>query len=94
MKLSIDQVEHVAFLARLTLSEEEKEKYRSQLGTILEYAGIMDKVETEGVPPTYHVLPLCNVTRPDQPEKDFSREEAFVNAPSHDQSYFKVPRII
>ncbi len=94
MKLSREQVEHVSLLARLALSEEEKEKFRSQLSAILEYAEIINRVDTSEVAPTYHVLPLRNVTRPDEVGTTLDLEDVFKNAPDREGSYFKVPRII
>ncbi|HAA90717.1 MAG: Aspartyl/glutamyl-tRNA(Asn/Gln) amidotransferase subunit C [Thermoanaerobacterales bacterium 50_218] len=94
MKLSRELVEHVSLLARLALSEDEKEKFRSQLSAILDYAEIINRVDTSEVEPTYHVLPLRNVTRPDEVGKTLSLEDALKNAPDRDGNYFRVPRII
>ncbi|WP_066637116.1 Asp-tRNA(Asn)/Glu-tRNA(Gln) amidotransferase subunit GatC [Desulfolucanica intricata] len=87
-------VEHVALLARLKLSEEEKEKYTEQLNAILEYAQKLEKLDTAGVPPTAHVLPLQNIYREDQVGDHLSNEKAIANAPSDEGGYFKVPKII
>lgn len=94
MKLSREEVEHVALLARLALSEEEKERFRTQLSSILEYVEIISRLETAQIEPIYHVLPLQNVFRPDGIKKPFSRKEVLQNAPEQDDGYFKVPRII
>jgi len=94
VKLSRELVEHVSLLARLALSEDEKEKFRSQLSAILDYAEIINRVDTSEVEPTYHVLPLRNVTRPDEVGKTLSLEDALKNAPDRDGNYFRVPRII
>ncbi len=94
MKLSKKEVEHVAMLARLALSEEEKERFRAQLSSILDYAERIDRLDTTKVNPTYHVLPLQNVSRSDQRGTTLSHDEVFQNAPDQDGSYFKVPRIL
>lgn len=94
MKLSMKEVEHVALLARLALSEEEKERFRAQLSSILEYADRINQLDTTRVEPTYHVLPLQNVSRPDQRGTTLKPGEAFLNAPDRDGNYFKVPRIL
>lgn len=87
-------VEHVALLARLELSEEEKEIYTEQLGKILEYAGILQELDTTDIPPTAHVLPLQNVFREDRVTEHLSPDEVLGNAPDREANYFKVPRII
>ena len=66
--ISIKDVEHVAKLARLELTEEEKEKFTKQLGAILEYAQQMNEIDTTGVEPMAHAIPVVNVMREDVPE--------------------------
>jgi len=92
--LTKEQVEHVALLARLELSDEEKEKYATQLSAILEYAEALNKVDTENVPPTAHVLPLKNVFREDRVCDHLANEKALANAPDREGNYFRVPRIL
>lgn len=92
--LTKKQVEHVALLARLELSEEEKEKYASQLSAILEYAEALNKLDTENVPPTSHVLPIKNVFREDSVSSHLPNEKATANAPAKEGNYFKVPKIM
>jgi len=94
MKLSREEVEHVALLARLDLKEEEKERFRAQLSSILEYAEMLNRLDTNNVDPTYHVLPLQNVSRPDEARESLLREEVLRNAPERVAGYFKVPRIL
>jgi aspartyl-tRNA(Asn)/glutamyl-tRNA(Gln) amidotransferase subunit C len=94
VKLSIKEVEHVALLARLAMSEEEKEQFRAQLSSILEYADRINQLDTTAALPTYHVLPLQNVSRPDQRGATLTQEEVLQNAPDRDGSFFKVPRIL
>lgn len=92
--LTKNQVEHVALLARLELSEEEKDKYATQLSAILEYAEALNKLDTENVPPTAHVLPLKNVFREDRVGEHVANEKATANAPAKEGNYFKVPKIV
>jgi aspartyl-tRNA(Asn)/glutamyl-tRNA(Gln) amidotransferase subunit C len=94
MTLSKKDVEHVAILARLGLSEEEKEVFTKQLGNILAYAETINKLKTEGVPPTSHSMPMKNVFREDKviPCKDV--EAIIDNAPDKENHMFKVPRIL
>lgn len=80
MKLSADQVKHVAKLANLPLSEEETEKYGEQLSKILDYIDQLNKADTSGVEPTFNVTGLENVIREDIPGKSLSQEEALKNA--------------
>lgn len=91
--LTKKQVEHVALLARLELNDEEKEKYATQLSAILEYIDALEKLDTENVPPTAHVLPLKNVFREDRVCEHLSNEKALANAPDKEESCFRVPRI-
>ena len=94
MKLSIEEVEHVALLARLALEDEEQEQFRAQLSSILGYADRINQLDTASVAPTYHVLPLQNVFRQDQTRVALDHDEVLQNAPDRSGSYFKVPRIL
>jgi aspartyl-tRNA(Asn)/glutamyl-tRNA(Gln) amidotransferase subunit C len=94
MKLNLNEVEHVAMLARLALSEDEKERFRAQLSSILDYEDRINQVDTSTVEPTYHVLPLQNVFRQDERGTTLPREEVLQNAPDTDGGYFRVPRIL
>ncbi|HEX3015078.1 MAG TPA: Asp-tRNA(Asn)/Glu-tRNA(Gln) amidotransferase subunit GatC [Desulfobacteria bacterium] len=94
MKITKEQVEHVAMLARLELSEDEKELYTGQLDAILAYAAKLEKLDTTDIPPTAHVLPLHNVFREDTVKQSISREAALDNAPDAEDGFFKVPRIV
>ncbi len=87
-------VEYVAWLARLELSEEEKERFTRQLGQVLEHAEKIRSLDTEDVEPTAHAIPLKNVMRPDEVRPCLSQEEALSNAPRTQGGYFVVPRII
>jgi len=94
MAISIEDVEHVAKLARLKLADGEKETFRRQLSDVLEHARVIGEVDTADVPPTSHTLPLVNVFREDEARPSLSAEEATGNAPWAEGGAFKVPRII
>ncbi|AZR72065.1 asparaginyl/glutamyl-tRNA amidotransferase subunit C [Anoxybacter fermentans] len=87
-------VEHVAKLARLKLSDDEIETFTQQLGDILDYVHKLEKIDTENVQPTAHVLPLCNVFREDKVKDSLDREIALSNAPEKEGAYFKTPKIL
>jgi aspartyl-tRNA(Asn)/glutamyl-tRNA(Gln) amidotransferase subunit C len=93
MPVEID-VDHVARLARLALTDEEKERFRRQLGLILEHAEKVREVAAEDVPPTSHPVPRSNVFRPDEVTPSLSHEEALAGAPEEEGGRFKVPRIV
>jgi len=94
MKLTRAEVDHIAELAKLELTEEEKEKFREQLSAILEYAEMLQRLDTEAIPPTATVLPLRNVMRPDEVEPSLPVEDILANAPQAEDSYFKVQAIL
>lgn len=94
MKITREEVEHVARLARLELSEEEKERIRAQLDSILQYMEKLNELDTTDVEPTSHVLPMVNVMREDALRPAISQEEALANAPDRQEAFFRVPRII
>jgi aspartyl-tRNA(Asn)/glutamyl-tRNA(Gln) amidotransferase subunit C len=93
MPVEID-VDHVARLARLALTDEERERFRAQLGLILEHAERVREVAAEDVPATSHAVPQANVFRDDVPRDTLSRDEALAGAPEVEDGRFKVPRII
>jgi len=92
--ISREEVEHVAWLARIELSEEEKHLFTEQFNQILDFFKKIDEVDTEGVPPTYHVLDLLNVYRRDETSSSLAAEEALKNAPKGEKGFFKAPRIV
>ncbi|TDL98301.1 Asp-tRNA(Asn)/Glu-tRNA(Gln) amidotransferase subunit GatC [Macrococcus brunensis] len=89
-----DQVKHVAHLARLAITEEEAAKFSGQLEAILNFANQLEEVDTENVEPTFHVLDLQNVLRPDTAEQSLSQEEVLKNAPVKEDGQFRVPSIL
>ena len=87
-------VEHVAYLGRLELTEEEKDVYTKQLNDILGHLQALERLNTENVQPTAHVLPLKNVYREDWVGQHLAQEEVLANSPDRDDNYFKVPKIV
>ncbi|MEZ0293799.1 MAG: Asp-tRNA(Asn)/Glu-tRNA(Gln) amidotransferase subunit GatC [Solirubrobacteraceae bacterium] len=94
MKITLAEVEHVARLARLALDADEKERMRSQLDAILGYVEQLRRVNTDGVEPTAHVLPLVNVLRDDEVRPSYPVEAMLANAPDAQDGQFRVPRIL
>ncbi len=93
MPVEID-VDHVARLARLHLTDDEKAQLREQLGVILEHAAKVGEVAVEDVAPTSYAIPRSNVLRPDEPTPSLTQDEALANAPEQEGGRFKVPRIV
>lgn len=94
MQITKEEIEHIAVLARLCLSEEEKELFGSQLSSILGYMEKLNELDTKDIEPTSHVLSLNNVMRDDLQAASLPREDALVNAPSHTEKFYRVPKII
>jgi aspartyl-tRNA(Asn)/glutamyl-tRNA(Gln) amidotransferase subunit C len=92
--ISVEHVEHVAQLARLSLSEDETQRFTEQLNAILSYMEQLNEVPTADVEPTAHVLDLVNVFRDDTVHQTLSAAEALANAPESTHHYFAVPRIV
>lgn len=92
--ISKKDVDHVALLGRLELTEQERDMYTKQLNDILEHFQSLERLDTDNVPPTAHVLPLKNVFREDWVGQHISRDEALSNCPDRDENFFKVPRIV
>lgn len=90
MKLTMDEVRHVAELAKLQLSEAELEEYTGQLGQILTFARQVQSVDTGAAPPTPHILPLSNVLAEDRSQECLSAAQAVDNAPDAEDGYFRV----
>ncbi|HEV8617159.1 MAG TPA: Asp-tRNA(Asn)/Glu-tRNA(Gln) amidotransferase subunit GatC [Methylomirabilota bacterium] len=92
--ISREDVDHVARLARLALTDAEKVLMRDQLNAILVHIDALRAVDTEGVEPTSHAVPLVNVMRDDEPRECLSQDAALANAPDRAGEFFRVPRII
>jgi len=93
MPVEID-IEHVARLARLELTDEEKARLRDQLGVILENAAKVSEVATDDVTPTAYAIPRSNVLRPDEVTPSLTVEEVLSNAPEVEDDRFKVPKVV
>lgn len=93
-RITRNEVQYVADLARLDLSEEETTQLTEQLGRILGYIEKLNELDTTDVEPTSHVLPIRNVTRPDAMGEPLSREVALALAPESNDGYYEVPRVI
>ena len=93
-KIDLDQVSHVAKLARLGLTQPQLEKLAGQLGNILSYVEKLNEMDTTGVEPMSHALPLKNVLRDDFVQPSLSIEQVLQNAPESEGRFFKVPKII
>jgi aspartyl-tRNA(Asn)/glutamyl-tRNA(Gln) amidotransferase subunit C len=91
MNISID---HLAQLARLALTEEEKPHYRDQLVSILHYMETLNELDTAGIEPTSHVISISNVMREDSARPSLNREDALRNAPDRTDAFYRVPKII
>jgi aspartyl-tRNA(Asn)/glutamyl-tRNA(Gln) amidotransferase subunit C len=94
MKLGSAEVEHVANLAQLALSDQERELFREQLSSILEYAERLQELDTEAIPPTATVLPLENVMRDDEIQPSLPLADVLANAPQVDDDCFQVPLVL
>jgi aspartyl-tRNA(Asn)/glutamyl-tRNA(Gln) amidotransferase subunit C len=93
-RISPADVAHVARLARLDLTVEEQERFAEQLGAVLAHAADVEALDTAGVPPTAHPLPLRNVFRDDVVRSSLDREEVLAQAPEAEAGRFRVPRIM
>ena len=91
--ITIKDVEHVAKLARLELTEDEKVKFSKQLGDILKYVEQMNEVDTTNVEPMSHAIPVVNVMREDVVVQEQTKEELMANAPCKEDGFFRVPKI-
>jgi aspartyl-tRNA(Asn)/glutamyl-tRNA(Gln) amidotransferase subunit C len=93
-RITTADVAHVAGLARLALTHAELDEYTGQLAAVLEHAADVEALDTSGVPPTAHPLPLVNVLREDVPWPCLDRAEVLAQAPATEDDRFRVPRII
>jgi aspartyl-tRNA(Asn)/glutamyl-tRNA(Gln) amidotransferase subunit C len=93
-RITREDVEHVARLSRLAISDDEADELAAQLGVILEHAQDLSELDLEGVPPTAHPLAMTNVVRPDEVRPGVDRDEVLAQAPSAEDGQFRVPRIL
>jgi aspartyl-tRNA(Asn)/glutamyl-tRNA(Gln) amidotransferase subunit C len=94
MKLTREQVIHIAELARLALTEQEIALYQEQLSSVLEYAERLQALDTADIPPTATVLPRRNVMRADEPRPSMKRDEILENAPDAQDGCFRVQAVL
>lgn len=94
MSIQVKDVDHVAKLARLNLTDAERELFTEQLNAILQYAEKLNELDTENVEPTTHVLRLSNVMREDEVHESLPQEKVFLNAPEEEDGQFKVPAVL
>jgi len=93
-RITRDDVVHVATLARLRVSDEELDMFTGQLAAVLAHAEDVASLDTAGVPPTAHPLPLENVLRADEPRPSLDRDEVLAAAPSVEENRFRVPPVL
>lgn len=94
MSISLKDVDHVANLARLELSDAEKAQFTDQLNAILKYAEKLNELDTENVKPTSHVFELVNVMRDDVKKESLPIEKVLLNAPDEEDDQIKVPAVL
>jgi len=93
-RITLEQVDHVARLARLELSAADKERMRSELDGILSYIDKLRALDTRDVGPTSHAVPVTNVMRDDVERPSLPQEDMLANAPDRHRDMFRVPKII
>ncbi len=94
MTLSLKEVEHIAELARLALTDAEKERFCEQLSAILDHAASLQTIDTSAIPPTASVLPVDTVLRDDVARPGLPPEQILANAPDQEDNMFRVPVIL
>jgi aspartyl-tRNA(Asn)/glutamyl-tRNA(Gln) amidotransferase subunit C len=94
MKITKQEVLHVAHLARLNVDESMVERFSEQIGTILEYVETLNQLDTTGVAPTSHAIDMANAFREDALASSIDRQSALGNAPEEDEGSFIVPKVI
>ncbi|MDI6800501.1 MAG: Asp-tRNA(Asn)/Glu-tRNA(Gln) amidotransferase subunit GatC [Thermodesulfovibrionales bacterium] len=94
MKITKEEVEHIARLSKLYLSEKEAEMFGEQLNKIIGYVEHLNSIDTSNTEPTSHVIPLNNVMRNDSPVLSLPAKEALRNAPDPTKKFYRVPKII
>jgi aspartyl-tRNA(Asn)/glutamyl-tRNA(Gln) amidotransferase subunit C len=94
MKITVDEVKKVAKLAKLTLSDHDIEQMATDMGAMLSYVETLASLDTEGIVPTAHAVPMANAFRPDQPRPSLERELVMAAAPKSANGTFRVPKVI
>ena len=94
MSVSKEEVKHIAVLSKLQLTDQELEKYTSDLSNIVDFANELSNVDVDGTKPTAHILDIKNVFRKDEEQPSYDREEILKNAPSKDAGCVSVPKVV
>jgi len=94
MSITLKDVEYVADLAKLELTQEEKIKFQKELDNIIKYIDQLNELNTDNVPITSHVIPLKNVLREDKVLPSLAQDKALANAPQKKDGFFRVPKVI
>ena len=94
MPLSREEVEHIALLARVGMTEQDLETFGGQLSHILEQFRVLEEVDTEGVPPTSHTVDVSSVFRDDEDRASLPPQDVMANAPRRDDDYFRVKPVL
>mgnify|MGYP003291155462 CR=1 FL=1 len=94
MKITEKEVEYVAKLARLYVSDEEKAKLTKDMSAIIEFADTLSKIDTDGVAPAAHAIPVQNVFREDVVKDSYKRDDILKNAPEKEAGCFSVPKVV
>lgn len=94
MSVSKEDVKHIANLSKLNLTEEELEKYTTELSDIVNFANELSNIDVDGIKPTAHILDIKNVFRKDEMKPSYDREEILKNAPSKDAGCVSVPKVV
>ncbi len=94
MRLSAEEVRHIALLARVGMTDEDVERLQVQLSNILENFEVLSSVDTDGVPPTAHAIPVLNVMRKDEVQPSYPVDRILANAPNSEDNFFKVKIIL
>ncbi|MBI2855896.1 MAG: Asp-tRNA(Asn)/Glu-tRNA(Gln) amidotransferase subunit GatC [Chloroflexi bacterium] len=93
-RLSTEEVQHIALLCRLGMSDEDIERFRNQLSHILENCEVLNQVDTTDVPPTGHSVSMANVMREDEPRDPLPKEDILANAPRREGDFFRVKAVL
>ena len=94
MKITKEEVLHVASLASLKFSDEDAQKLEADMAGIIDFADTLGELDTEGIVPTAHAIPMQNAFRPDEVKPSFDRREILKNAPDFDEEGFIVPKVV
>ncbi len=94
MSITRQEIEHIAKLSRLALSNDEKVLFTSQMEAILKYVETLKELDTDAITPTSHAVPMENAFRPDSVTPSIGHERALLNAPDKNETYFRVPPVI